>query len=214
MLGQLLLMLTVSVNTDNDNFKNQVAIKLSRALSTLNPLAPCLGHLPVQNIFLTELHLEIISHLKQGDAGHRHMFRPPAKPLEPPNPRGSLLGLDCLAKEKRDQPGWGGIRMGRGQGQNMRCSNTFGRNVIGELPGVKTQGQEAEAETETETEGVAEKAAPSEEKEDYKGDTKFASHLKMTAGVSSLAKNSTLKEHEGTFACREELGPVRTVKAK
>lgn len=33
----------------------------------------------------------------------RHTFRQPAKPIEPPTPRGSLLGLDRLAKEKRDQ---------------------------------------------------------------------------------------------------------------
>ena len=33
----------------------------------------------------------------------RHAFRQPAKPIEPPTPRGSLLGLDRLAKEKREQ---------------------------------------------------------------------------------------------------------------
>lgn len=32
----------------------------------------------------------------------RHTFKAPAKPIEPPTPRGSLLGLDRLAKEKRD----------------------------------------------------------------------------------------------------------------
>ena len=55
---------------------------------------------------------------------------------------------------------------------------------------------------------VAEKAAASGEKEDYKGDSKFASHLKTTAGVSSFAKNRTLKEQREylpAFACREEL---------
>ena len=31
----------------------------------------------------------------------RHQFRPPPKPLEPPTPRTSILGLDRLAKEKR-----------------------------------------------------------------------------------------------------------------
>ena len=36
-------------------------------------------------------------------AVQRHTFRQPAKPIEPPTPRGSLLGLDRLAKEKRDQ---------------------------------------------------------------------------------------------------------------
>jgi hypothetical protein len=31
----------------------------------------------------------------------QHTFRKPAKPLEPPTPRTSVLGLDRLAKEKR-----------------------------------------------------------------------------------------------------------------
>lgn len=55
---------------------------------------------------------------------------------------------------------------------------------------------------------AAEKAAASGEKEDYKGDSKFASHLKTTAGVSSFAKSRTLKEQREylpAFACREEL---------
>ena len=55
---------------------------------------------------------------------------------------------------------------------------------------------------------AAEKAAASGEKEDYKGDSKFASHLKMSAGVSSFAKSRTLKEQREylpAFACREEL---------
>lgn len=55
---------------------------------------------------------------------------------------------------------------------------------------------------------AAEKAAASGENEDYKGDSKFASHLKTSAGVSSFAKNRTLKEQREylpAFACREEL---------
>lgn len=55
---------------------------------------------------------------------------------------------------------------------------------------------------------AAEKAAASGEKEDYKGDSKFASHLKTSAGVSSFAKSRTLKEQREylpAFACREEL---------
>lgn len=55
---------------------------------------------------------------------------------------------------------------------------------------------------------AAEKAIASGEKEDYKGDSKFASHLKTTAGVSSFAKSRTLKEQREylpAFACREEL---------
>jgi len=46
------------------------------------------------------------------------------------------------------------------------------------------------------------------EKEDYKGESKFASHLKSNAGVSSFARNKTLKEQREylpAFACREDL---------
>lgn len=31
----------------------------------------------------------------------KHTFRQPAKPIEPPTPRASILGLDRLAQEKR-----------------------------------------------------------------------------------------------------------------
>jgi pre-mRNA-splicing factor ATP-dependent RNA helicase DHX38/PRP16 len=49
------------------------------------------------------------------------------------------------------------------------------------------------------------------EKEDYKGDSKFASHLKSSSGVSSFARTRTLKEQREylpAFACREELMKV------
>lgn len=39
----------------------------------------------------------------KANPSQRHTFRQPAKPLEPLTPRGSLLGLDRLAKEKREQ---------------------------------------------------------------------------------------------------------------
>lgn len=55
---------------------------------------------------------------------------------------------------------------------------------------------------------AAQKAAASGQKEDYKGDSKFANHLKASTGVSSFAKNRTLKEQREylpAFACREEL---------
>ncbi|KAG2091527.1 pre-mRNA splicing factor [Suillus discolor] len=143
----------MSSNTD-DGFKHQVAIQLSRALNLVNPndllaervidiaktnsaegfakAARAFGKF--QDSFLTELHDEILSHVKQEASGiaprpvegitvhdsevlepdpirqgglvrddTRHTFRQPAKPIEPPTPRGSLLGLDRLAKEKREQ---------------------------------------------------------------------------------------------------------------
>ncbi|KAG1845120.1 pre-mRNA splicing factor [Suillus subalutaceus] len=143
----------MSPNAD-DGFKHQVAIQLSRALNLVNPndllaervidiaktnssegfakAARAFGKF--QDSFLTELHDEILSHIKQEASGlaprpvegitvhdsevlepdpirqgglvrndTRHTFRQPAKPIEPPTPRGSLLGLDRLAKEKREQ---------------------------------------------------------------------------------------------------------------
>ena len=50
-----------------------------------------------------------------------------------------------------------------------------------------------------------------DDKEDYKGDSKFATHLKASIGVSSFAKSRTLKEQREylpAFACREELMKV------
>lgn len=143
----------MSPNAD-DGFKHQVAIQLSRALNLVNPndllaervidiaktnssegfakAARAFGKF--QDSFLTELHDEILSHVKQEASGlaprpvegitvhdsevlepdpirqgglvrndTRHTFRQPAKLIEPPTPRGSLLGLDRLAKEKREQ---------------------------------------------------------------------------------------------------------------
>lgn len=176
-----------SPTTAHDEFNHQVAIKLSRALNTLNPndllaqrvisiaeetssvdsfisgiiipfnsvnsqakrpFAAANTFGKFQDSFLTELHAAILSHAKQEATGviphpiqgitvldsdvlepepprpgglqrpdtvrrhvfllnlterlyQRHTFRLPAKPLEPPTPRTSLLGLDTLAKEKR-----------------------------------------------------------------------------------------------------------------
>lgn len=50
--------------------------------------------------------------------------------------------------------------------------------------------------------------AKTEKPEDFKGESKFASHLKANVGVSDFAKNRTLKEQREylpAFACREEL---------
>ena len=57
----------------------------------------------------------------------------------------------------------------------------------------------------------AEAKAKQEKEEDYKGDSKFASHLKTAAGVSAFARTRTLKEQREylpAFACREELMKV------
>ncbi|KAJ7773015.1 P-loop containing nucleoside triphosphate hydrolase protein [Mycena metata] len=135
-----------------EDFNHQLAIKLSRALNTLNPndlLAQRVTDIAKTNSvegfvkaarafgkfqenFLAELHADILQHAKQEATGivpqpvegitvhdsdvlepeparpgglmradTRHTFRQPARPLEPPTPRSSLLGLDRLAQEKR-----------------------------------------------------------------------------------------------------------------
>ncbi|KAG6878676.1 hypothetical protein C0992_007690 [Termitomyces sp. T32_za158] len=141
-----------AVESQENPFKHQLAIKLSRALNTINPndqLALRVIDLAKTNSledftaaartfgkfkdsFLAEIHSEILVHAKQEATGvvpqpvqgitvhdsdvlepepvrpgglmrmeSRHVFRQPAKPIEPPTPRGSLLGLDRLAQEKR-----------------------------------------------------------------------------------------------------------------
>jgi hypothetical protein len=54
---------------------------------------------------------------------------------------------------------------------------------------------------------IAEQAAKNGE-DDYKGDSKFASHLKTSTATSTFARTRTLKEQREylpAFACREEL---------
>jgi hypothetical protein len=53
-----------------------------------------------------------------------------------------------------------------------------------------------------------EKEAKENGEENYKGDSKFATHLKTSAGVSSFSRTRTLKEQREylpAFACREDL---------
>jgi pre-mRNA-splicing factor ATP-dependent RNA helicase DHX38/PRP16 len=60
---------------------------------------------------------------------------------------------------------------------------------------------------------AAEAQAKNPTKDDYKGDSKFASHLKTSAGVSSFARNRTLREQREylpAFACREDI--LRTIR--
>ncbi|GAW02727.1 pre-mrna splicing factor [Lentinula edodes] len=139
-------------STDGNDFTHRLAIKLSRALNTINPndllarrvtdiakTSPLDGFIAAaksfgkfQDSFLAEIHSDILSHAKQEETGlapepvpgiivhdsdvlqpetvrqgglvrsdMQHTFMKPNKPLEPPTPRTSVLGLDRLAKEKR-----------------------------------------------------------------------------------------------------------------
>ena len=60
---------------------------------------------------------------------------------------------------------------------------------------------------------TAEKAAKNGQGQDYKSESKFASHLKSSQATSTFAKTRTLKqqrEYLPAFACREEL--MRTLR--
>ncbi|KAF8736643.1 hypothetical protein AX14_014214 [Amanita brunnescens Koide BX004] len=136
-----------------------------------------------------------------------HDLKPPfldgrtvfTKQLEPINPiRDTTSDMaifskkgSALVKEKREQAE-------RAKAAAKLAS--LGGTSLGNIMGVKDEEAEAEAE--------AERKQQEGKEEDYKGDSKFASHLKTSAGVSSFAKNRTLKEQREylpAFACREEL---------
>ncbi|KIM52353.1 hypothetical protein SCLCIDRAFT_18190 [Scleroderma citrinum Foug A] len=136
-----------------------------------------------------------------------HELKPPfldgktifTKQLEPINPirdPSSDMAVfskkgSALVKEKREQ-----AERAKAAAKLASLEGTSLGNIMG------VEDTEAAAEAE------AQKAAASGKKEDYKGDSKFASHLKTSAGVSSFSKSRTLKEQREylpAFACREEL---------
>uniref|UniRef100_A0A0W0F2G2 Pre-mRNA-splicing factor ATP-dependent RNA helicase PRP16 n=1 Tax=Moniliophthora roreri TaxID=221103 RepID=A0A0W0F2G2_MONRR len=104
----------------------------------------------------------------------------------------------ALVKEKREQAE-------RAKAAAKLAS--LGGTQLGNIMGVKDEEAEAEAEAERQEKEAKAKG----EKEDYKGDSKFASHLKASAGVSQFAKTRTLREQREylpAFACREDLMKV------
>ncbi|KAI0726050.1 P-loop containing nucleoside triphosphate hydrolase protein [Fomitopsis betulina] len=97
----------------------------------------------------------------------------------------------ALVKEKREQAE---------RAKAAAKLAALGGTALGNIMGVQDEDAQAEAE--------AEAKAKAGEKEDYKGDSKFATHLKTGQGVSAFAKSRTLKEQREylpAFACREEL---------
>ncbi|KAJ7102564.1 pre-mRNA splicing factor [Mycena belliarum] len=101
----------------------------------------------------------------------------------------------ALVKEKREQAE---------RAKAAAKLAALGGTALGNIMGVKDEEAEAEAQDEQKqrdhkTNGTT---------EDYKGDSKFATHLKASAGVSAFARNRTLKEQREylpAFASREEL---------
>ncbi|KAE9384188.1 P-loop containing nucleoside triphosphate hydrolase protein [Gymnopus androsaceus JB14] len=89
----------------------------------------------------------------------------------------------------------------------------LGGTSLGNIMGVKDEEARADGSLffpslTAEAEKQEKEAKENGEKESYKGDSKFASHLKASSGVSAFARNRTLKEQREylpAFACREDL---------
>ncbi|TFK47924.1 P-loop containing nucleoside triphosphate hydrolase protein [Heliocybe sulcata] len=139
-----------------------------------------------------------------------HDLKPPfldgrtvfTKQLDPINPiRDPTSDMAVFSKK-----GSGLVKEKREQAERAKAAAklaSLGGTALGNIMGVRDEEGEAEAESQ-----AKDKAG---EKEDYKGESKFASHLKEQAGVSSFAKSKTLKEQREflpAFACREELMKV------
>ncbi|GLB36636.1 putative helicase associated domain (HA2) Add an annotation [Lyophyllum shimeji] len=141
-----------------------------------------------------------------------HDIKPPfldgrtvyTKQLDPINPIRDLSSDMAVFSKK----GSALVKEKREQAERAKAAAklaALGGTALGNIMGVKDE--EAEAEAEAEKKERESKG----EKEDYKGDSKFATHLKTSAGVSNFARTRTLKEQREylpAFACREELMKV------
>ncbi|KAL5511427.1 DHX38 [Sanghuangporus vaninii] len=140
-----------------------------------------------------------------------HDLKPPfldgrtvfTKQLEPVNPiRDPTSDLAVFAKK-----GSALVKEKREQAERAKAAAkiaNLGGTSLGNIMGVRDE----EADAEAEAEAKAKEKEKSGEKEDYKGDSKFASHLKTSTASSSFARSRTLKEQREylpAFACREEL---------
>ncbi|KIK68997.1 hypothetical protein GYMLUDRAFT_67703 [Collybiopsis luxurians FD-317 M1] len=136
-----------------------------------------------------------------------HDLKPPfldgrtvfTKQLDPINPiRDPTSDLAMFAKK-----GSALVKEKREQAERAKAAAklaALGGTSLGNIMGVKDEEAEAEAREEQEAKENGE--------ENYKGDSKFASHLKASAGVSAFARTRTLKEQREylpAFACREDL---------
>ncbi|KAF8508196.1 putative PRP16-RNA-dependent ATPase [Gautieria morchelliformis] len=141
-----------------------------------------------------------------------HDLKPPfldgrtvfTKQLEPINPIRDLTSDmavfskkgSALVKEKREQ-----AERAKAAAKIAGLSGTS----LGNIMGVKNEEADAEAEAEAQAKQAGEK--------DYKGDSKFASHLKAAGSTSAFSRSKTLKEQREylpAFACREDL--MRTLR--
>ncbi|KAI0791827.1 P-loop containing nucleoside triphosphate hydrolase protein [Abortiporus biennis] len=135
-----------------------------------------------------------------------HDLKPPfldgrtvfTKQLEPINPvRDPTSDMATFARK-----GSALVKEKREQAERAKAAAklaALGGTSLGNIMGVKDE--DAAAEAQAEAEGK-------DGEENYKGDSKFATHLKTAKGVSTFARTRTLKEQREylpAFACREEL---------
>ncbi|KAI5989744.1 hypothetical protein EDD15DRAFT_2171089 [Pisolithus albus] len=123
----------------------------------------------------------------------------PINPIRDPSSDMAVFSKkgSALVKEKREQ-----AERAKAAAKLASLEGTSLGNIMG------VEDTEAAAEGASLVADRAQEAAASGQKEDYKGDSKFASHLKASSGVSSFAKSRTLKEQREylpAFACREDL---------
>ncbi|KAI0935709.1 hypothetical protein AcV5_004052 [Taiwanofungus camphoratus] len=141
----------------------------------------------------------IVHDLKPPFLDGRTVFTRQLEPINPVRDPTSDMAVfarkgSALVKEKREQAE---------RAKAAAKLAALGGTALGNIMGVQDEEAQAEAE--------AEAKARDGEKEDYKGDSKFATHLKASSGVSSFARSRTLKEQREylpAFACREELMKV------
>ncbi|KIY51185.1 pre-mRNA splicing factor [Fistulina hepatica ATCC 64428] len=140
-----------------------------------------------------------------------HDLKPPfldgrtvfTKQLEPVNPiRDPTSDMAVFSKK-----GSALVKEKREQAERAKAAAklaALGGTALGNVMGVKDEEADAEAEAERKAKEANEKG----EKENYKSDSQFASHLKLSAGQSHFARSRTLKEQREylpAFASREEL---------
>ena len=163
----------------------------------------------------------MVHHLKPPFLDGRTVFTKQLDPINPIRDPTSDMAVfakkgSALVKEKREQAE---------RAKAAAKLAALGGTALGNVLGVKDEEAEAEGacqfvfprwmftkQSDSLT-AAAEEQAKNGTKEDYKGDSKFASHLKTSAGVSSFARNRTLREQREylpAFACREDL--LRTIR--
>ncbi|KAJ7599325.1 pre-mRNA splicing factor [Mycena floridula] len=142
----------------------------------------------------------IVHDLKPPFLDGRTVFTKQLDPINPIRDPTSDMAVfskkgSALVKEKREQAE---------RAKAAAKIAALGGTALGNIMGVKDEEGEAEAESQPKI-GASN---DDKEKEDYKGDSKFATHLKATSGVSVFARTRTLKqqrEYLPAFACREDL---------